>query len=253
MAVAPALFTAGLASAQEITADTPSMTEGDAAAVNAAFQYRFPTAASDRSFEFAVIPGNLRPGTDFTSFRETRTAVAGAPFEGTITVPVLPDLTPEDNGSLSLVVRGPEAADWAAAMTAPVVWSTLGSGTYRVIHVADDLVVSAAYGPNQTSSLLRIHERTAAGELVLRQEISMPEYRALSAQVNDRVIIAPGQTGLKTWRRIGGSFTWQAVSAELKDVTVGTLLSDRLVTQEGENGMNAVYRQDPDSPGGWRR
>lgn len=244
------VFPARNAPAQEITADPGIVTEADAAAVSAGFRYRFPAAAPARTFEFAVLAGNLQPGADFTPFRETRTAGAGAAFEGVIPLQVLPDLLAEENGSLSLVVRGPESADWAASMSAPeeTSRSVLGSGANRVIYWGEDFVVSAAYNQNQTGSILRIHERAASGDFIQRFQYSSASLYAFSAEANSRTVLMPGADGLKTWIRVGNSFVWQATDKLLNE-GVSLLSSDRLVA----SGTGAVFRLDPASPTGWRR
>lgn len=246
---------AGSGLAQEVTVGTPSVTEGDAIVINAEFRYEFPSGPAPRVFEFAVLGQNLQAGADFVPIREMRTAEAGVAFTGTVAVPVRPDLTAEGNGLLSVVVREPAAADWAAAISAPVEVSrsVFGAGTNRFIYWGEEYVVSAAYTQSQTASVLRIHERTAAGEFILRLETSFPSLEAFSAQANSRIVTVPVQTGLKTWRRSGNSSTWLAVEAPLPGVGEINLFSDRLVATAGENGQKAIYRLDPGTATGWRR
>ncbi|RYD37399.1 MAG: hypothetical protein EOP86_03560 [Verrucomicrobiaceae bacterium] len=250
----PALM-AGTAGAQGITPTAASVTEGDAAPVDAAFRYSFPVGLAG-SFEFAVIPINMQPGTDFVPYRQTWAAAAGTVLEGTAPVPVLPDWTEEENGSLSLVVRGPGSADWAASLGAPVTVDQFNAanGGGEVLYWGDDKVVGARMRPDGAGSEVVTWERTATGGLVPRSGIPFEEARAFDAQVNASAVVLPMGSTLKTWLQAADNpFAWQPVAMDLAEVQ-GTprLFEDRLAVIS-RNGVNGVYRRDPSAATGWRR
>ena len=67
--------------------------ENDTTAVNAVFHYSLPALAAPETYDWALIPHRLRPGTDFIPYQSTQTYPAGPASSGTIKIPVLPDLS----------------------------------------------------------------------------------------------------------------------------------------------------------------
>lgn len=254
-------FLASALPGQTLTGDPPQITEADAASVNAGFNYQFPATDGGGSFEFAVIPGSLRPGVDFTPFRETRTAAVGGGLTGSVRIPVLPDLRVERDGQLSLVVRKPDAADWAdslsSAVTLPDFTSASGPGHTnfgaKILYWSDTMIVAARRSSEVASGLVETYERGAGDQFSLKSSLTIAPDLFPSVQVNDRAMVASNATSVKTWRRAAGEFTWQPAGTFSGDSSRAPFLAlDRLVMRSPTAGMNLVYRLDPSAESGWR-
>ncbi len=242
--------------AQTIVADQAEVQESDFDPVDAVFQYSLPAAPGVHTMELALLPQFQAPGKDFAPYRATLTSENGGGLTGVIRVPVAGDLEAEAHGSLSMVVRGPHAADWAQAMSAPVNVPLFNQNTGggRLVYWQDDLVVGVRLSPGGTQSFLDTWERTGDGGLMLRSTLSSANesfaYGALAVSAQTMVLSYDGR--IRTWfRRTDNPYLWTEKSG------LGTggmghvfLQGDRLVVSNVFGSL--IYRQDPAAATGWR-
>lgn len=245
----------GAVTAQTIAvAGKTEISEGDNGEEAGAFRYQFTATQPNDSVELAVIPRNLQAGADFTPLRKTLISTGGV-LEGTITVPVLPDLEEEGAGSLSLVARGPGFPDWASSMTDPENFSEFSDAAVggSVLFWGDGKVVSARMKADGNGSEILTWERTAAGTVVPRSSIQFAGTAAFDAAVSSRAVVLISGGSLRTWSPAPENpFAWQESVSFLNSLQrQPRLFSDRLVVAQGD--LNIVFRQDETAEVGWRR
>ncbi len=230
--------------------------EHDTSAVNAVFHYSLPALASTETYDWALIPHRLRAGTDFSPYQSKQTFPAGPASSGTIEIPVLPDLLPEEHGGLHLIARPSTAPTWAESMSAPVSPPefNLPNADYEVLYWQDDLVVARRSIYATQTTYLDTYERSVGGTLTLRSTIQIVpnSYPAGQICVSKYAMVVFKDGQLHTWlRNPAAPFTWVK-----KTILYGTapgqvfLAEDRLGLELNYEFL--VYRLDPAQPTGWR-
>jgi Bacterial Ig domain/Calx-beta domain len=234
--------------APEVTGAT--VTEGDAAGAPAVFSYSLPALTAAETYEWALIPHRLRSGTDFTPYQSTMTFPVGPAATGTIPVPVLPDLLPEEHGELRLIARPSSAASWAASMSAPETPQQLSQS--EVIYWQDDLIVTRKL--INSIAYLETYERADDGTITLRSTMQGTEdlFFHSSISISRYAMVLSIYGALQTWLRNPASpFTWiRKSSLTGTNVGAGTLAGDRLFLSI--NDQLYIYRLDPERATGWR-
>ncbi len=228
--------------------------EKDTSAVNAVFTYSLPGLAAPETYDWALIPHRLQSGTDFTPYQATQTYPAGPASSGTVLVPVLPDLIPEEHGELHLIARPATAASWAESMSPPAspqVFNSPGSQS-EVLYWQDDLIVTRRR--MNTAAFLDTYERAADGSIALRSTMKGSEdlyfYSPISVSRYAMVLVFNGS--LQTWlRNPADPFSWVR-KPNLTKTNLGQALlaGDRMLL--GCDGNWYFYRLDPEGPNGWR-
>jgi hypothetical protein len=251
-----ALWAAAPVWSQTIVPEALEVLETDAAPVEAVFDYDLPPAAGGRSIELAVLPERLAAGSDFLPYRSVLTSGPGGGLSGTVRVQVPGDFEAEPEGRVSLIVRGPDAADWAGAMSPPVNVPLFDQspGGGRLLLWKDDLVVTARLSQDGLRSFLDTWERNAAGELALRSTLTSNDAAFIYGFVGatDQVMVVAFGGRIRTWfRRTDDPYQWSPKSALGAGALGPALLQgDRLFAETVEGSL--IYRQDPLQLTGWR-
>ncbi|MDB6069183.1 MAG: hypothetical protein JWL81_354 [Verrucomicrobiales bacterium] len=245
------------ASAQAILTNTPEVVEGDGTAVNAAFHYSIPTLADGASVEFSLLSQNQEVGKDYPPYRAVVPSAPGGGLSGSLQVPVAGDLEPESTGNMTLIMRRPEAADWAASLSAPVnvPMFNQATGGGKLIYWKDDLVAGARLSTTDfQSSLLDLYQRGADGGLTLRATLTSADSSFIygSVAVTPQLVVTCFDGKLRTWYR-GTDNPWQWTEKAVLNLPSAirmVLQKDRLFI-DSESG-SLIFRQDPAASPPWR-
>ena len=229
--------------------------ENDTSAVNAVFHYSLPALAAPETYDWALIPHRLRPGTDFIPYQSTQTYPAGPASSGTIKIPVFPDLLPEEHGGLRLIARPSTAPTWADSMSAPVSpleFNALNAD-YEVLYWQDDLVVARRSIYATQTTYLDTYERSADGTLTLRSTIQLgPNLYSAGIRVSRYAMVVFKDGQLHTWlRNPEAPFTWVKKTIQYGTATGQVFLAEDRLGLELNNEF-LVYRLDPALATGWR-